>query len=149
STQVGDIANPANYTRYTHHPQHGFLMELPHLDEIGWNFKEELVKSIKQKVNPGNGTAETTYYQYGGSGQRLRKITENAAAAGIVPTMKDERIYIEGYELYKKHSGNNAGLERTCLSLMDSLSRREDGKGHCFVIIETRNDVDDGTEKQL
>lgn len=46
-----------------------------------------------------------------------------------------------GYELYKKHSGTHAGLERISLNLMD--------KGHRFVMIETRNDVDDGTEKHL
>lgn len=141
STQVGDIAAPANYTEYTHHAQHGYLMELPHLDEIGWNFKEELVKSVRQKVNPGNGTAETTYYQYDGNGQRIRKVTENAAAAGVTPTIKDERIYVEGYEWYKIHGGTDAGLERISLSLLD--------EGYRFVMIETRNNIDDGTEKQL
>src|SRR5690606_10921022 len=49
--------------------------------------------------------------------------------------------YLSGYELYKKHSGPDIGLERVSLSLMD--------KTHRFVMIETRNDVDDGTEKQL
>ena len=106
-----------------------------------WNFKEELVRSIRQRVDPGNGTAETTYYQYDGQGQRIRKITENQAAPGNTPTKKEERIYIAGYELYKQHSGNDAGLERVSLSLMD--------KGHRFVMVETRNNIDDGTEKQL
>jgi len=45
------------------------------------------------------------------------------------PAKKDERIYIAGYELYKKHSGTDAGLERTSLSLMD--------KQHRFVMIDT------------
>lgn len=129
STQVGDIANPINYTQYTHHAQHGFLMELPHLDEIAWNFKEELIKSIRQKVNPGNGNAETTYYQYDGSGQRIRKITENAAAVGAIPTIKEERIYVEGYETYRTYSTNAVDFERNCLSLLD--------QSHRFVMIET------------
>jgi RHS repeat-associated protein len=141
STHIGDNGNPADYTTYQYHPQHGFMTAMPHLEEIGWNFKEELVKSIRQKVNPGNGTAETTYFQYDGKGQRIRKITENSASAGAIPTKKEERIYIAGYEWYKKHSGTNAGLERESLSLMD--------EGHRFVMIETRNEVDDGTEQQL
>ena len=82
-----------------------------------------------------------TYYQYDGSGQRIRKITENQATAGATPTKKEERIYVSGYELYKKHSGTDAGLERVSLSLMD--------EGHRFVMVETRNGVDDGTEKKL
>ena len=136
STQVG----PDTYS-YPHHPKHGFITEMPHLEEMGWNFKEELVKTVRQKVNPGNGTAETTWYQYDGQGQRIRKITENPANEGVTPTKKEERIYISGYELYQKHSGADTGLERISLSLMD--------EGHRFVMIETRNDVDDGTEKHL
>ena len=43
--------------------------------------------------------------------------------------------------MYKKHTGTNAGLERVSLSLLD--------EGNRFVMVETRNDVDDGTEKKL
>jgi len=135
NTQVG-----ANTYTYPHHPQHGFMTAMPHLEDMGWNFKEELIKTIRQRRTDG-GTPETTYYQYDGQGQRIRKITENTANAGDTPTKKEERIYIVGYELYKKHSGMDAGLQRITLSLMD--------KQHRFVMIETRNDVDDGTEKHL
>lgn len=125
---------------YPHHSAHGFIMGMPHLDSIGWNFKEELTQSIRQRRTDG-GTAETTYYQYDAGGQRIRKITENQAAPGISPDIKEERIYLAGYELYKKHTGSNAGLTRTSISLID--------KGHRFVTIETRNNIDDGTEQQL
>ncbi|MFN3533304.1 MAG: toxin TcdB middle/C-terminal domain-containing protein [Candidatus Brocadia sp.] len=135
STQVG-----ANTYTYPHHPQHGYMTAMPHLEDMGWNFKEEIIKTIRQRRIDG-GTPETTYYQYDGQGQRIRKITENQADAGDTPTKKEERIYTAGYELYKKHSGADAGLERISLSLMD--------EGHRFVMIETRNDVDDGTEKHL
>lgn len=130
----------ANTYNYPHHLKHGFMIAMPHLEEVGWNFKEELVKAIRQKRNDG-GTPETTYYQYDGQGQRIRKLTENTANAGVMPVKKEERIYIANYELYKKHSGSDAGLERTSLSLMDNQ--------HRFVMIETRNDVEDGTEKHL
>jgi RHS repeat-associated protein len=135
NTKIG-----ANTYSYPHHAKHGFITVMPHLDEMGWNFKEELVKTIRQKRNDG-GTPETTYYQYDGQGQRIRKLTENTANPGVTPAKKEERIYIAGYELYKKHNGPNAELERTSFSLMD--------KQHRFVMIETRNDVDDGTEKYL
>lgn len=135
STQIG-----ANTYTYPHHPQHGYMTAMPHLEDMGWNFKEELIKTVRQRRIAG-GTPETTYYQYDGQGQRIRKITENQADVGNTPAKKEERIYIAGYELYKKHSGTDAGLERISLSLMD--------EGHRFVMIETRNDVDDGTEKHL
>jgi RHS repeat-associated protein len=140
STAVGDIANPQNYTKYTHHPLHGFLTELPHLDNISWNFKEEVVSTNQQRVGNG-GIPEITYYQYDGQGQRIRKITENSAKPGENITPKEERIYIAGYEIYKKYSGSNAGLERISLSLMD--------KGQRFVMLETRNAIDDGTDESI
>ena len=123
STQIG-----ANTYLYPHHAQQGFMTAMPHLEDIGWNFKEELVKTIRQRRTDG-GMPEATYYQYDGQGQRIRKLTENAADSGSTPTKKDERIYIAGYELYKQHSGTDAGLERTSLSLMDQQ--------HRFVMIDT------------
>lgn len=123
SAQVG-----SNTYNYPHHAQHGYMAAMPHLEEMGWNFKEEIVRTIRQKRTDG-GTPETTYYQYDGQGQRIRKITENQADVDSAPTKKDERIYIAGYEIYQKHSGTDAGLERTSLSLMD--------KEHRFVMIDT------------
>ncbi len=135
STQSGSD----NYT-YSHHAQHGFMTAMPHLEEIVWNFKEEIAKTVRQRRTDG-GTPETTYYQYDGQGQRLRKITENQASQGVTPTKKEERIYLAGYEIYKKHSGQDAGLERVSLCLLEQQ--------HRFAVIETRNEVDDGTERQL
>jgi len=123
STQIGAIT----YS-YPHHAKHGYMTAMPHLDGMDWNFKEEMVKTIRQKRSDG-GTPETTYYQYDGQGQRIRKITENTANAGVTRGKKDERIYIAGFELYKQHSGSDAGLERTSLSLMD--------RQHRFVMIDT------------
>jgi YD repeat-containing protein len=94
STQIG--TNTTYTYIYPHHTQHGFMTAMPHLEEMDWNFKEELVKTIRQKRTDG-GTPETTYYQYDGQGQRIRKITENQAVAGSIPKKKEERIYIEGY----------------------------------------------------
>jgi RHS repeat-associated protein len=128
------------YTKYRHHEKHGYLEELPHLESIKWNFRDELAATARQRCNNGN-TPETTWYQYDGNGQRVRKITELQAAPGTIPAKKEERIYFAGFELYKKHSGTHSGLGRTSLKLTE--------EANCLVMIETRNDVDDGTEKQL
>ena len=124
NTKVGT----ETYT-YKHHAKHGFITEMPHLDEMSWSFKEDLVKTIRQKVNPGNGTAETTYYQYNGQGQRIRKITENSAPEGNIPTKKNERIYIGGYETFRKYQSNAVVFERETLSLIDH--------GNRFAMIDT------------
>lgn len=127
--------------RYEHHAQHGFMTKMPNLAEIGWNFKEQMLKSSRQ-IRNDSGTPETTWYQYDAQGQRIRKITENQAAPGATPTKKEQRIYIADYEKYIKYKGqHHQDLERTTLSLLD--------QGHRFVMIESRNDVNDGTDKHL
>ncbi|MDQ3057064.1 MAG: insecticidal toxin complex protein, partial [Pseudomonadota bacterium] len=123
---------------YGYHPQHGFINAMPHLEDLGWNFKEKLVRSVRQKVM--SGTAETTYYQYSADGTRLRKITEHAASAGQTPSKKEERVYIGAYERYRKFTGNHAGLVRHGLGVHDASGR--------MALIETRNGVNDGTDQR-
>lgn len=125
---------------YMHHDKHGFMIKIPHLEEMAWNFKEELIKTVRQKLTNG-GTPETTYYQYDWQGQRIRKITENKADAGICPTPKNERIYMGEYELYKKYSSSGEVFECASLSLMDQQQR--------FAMIEIRKNAENGTEKHL
>lgn len=125
---------------YRHHPQHGFIDFMPHLPLMKWDFKDQLQATSTQIVNNG-GTPEITYYVYDSSGQRVRKVTENAAAQNSIPAKKNERIYLGNYEIYREHSGDNAGLERKTLHVMDDKQR--------IAMIETRNEVNDGTEKHL
>lgn len=102
---------------YPHHAQHGYMTALPHLQRMDWTFKEELAATARQSVNAG--LPETTYYVYDGTGQRVRKITETAAAPGSTPAIKDERLYVGSYEVYR----NQNGLERESLHLMDDKQR--------------------------
>src|SRR6185369_2202585 len=102
--------------------------ELPHLEKIGWNFKEEVILTTRQHCSEDN-TPVTTYYQYDGSGQRIRKITENQASSGTTATKKEERTYISGYEMYRTFSSNIINFERESLSLID--------QGNRFVMVET------------
>lgn len=140
STHIRDKHNPIDYTKYRHHREHGYLEELPHLERVGWNCKEELFMTSRQHCTEDN-IPIITYYQYDGEGRRIRKITENQAATGAQITKKEERIYLGSYELYKKHSDDYAGLERHTLSLMDNE--------HRFAMIETRNEIDDDTDRRL
>lgn len=131
STQVGG----QTYT-YPHHAQHGFMTQMPHLSIMEWNFKDELKATARQVVN--SGTPETTYYIYDGSGQRVRKITENQATSNTAPTIKEERLYLGGVEIFRNHSGTNAGLERQSLHVSDD-------SGH-IAMVDTRNEINDDTE---
>ncbi|MEI6898458.1 MAG: toxin TcdB middle/C-terminal domain-containing protein, partial [Bacteroidota bacterium] len=128
NTHIGDNGSPVDFTSYTYHPFGGYLTSLPHLETIGWNFKEEVMLTIRQHCT-GDNVPVTTYYQYDGSGQRIRKVTENAAQAGQESVRKEERIYMAGYETYRRYKANNIELERETLSLIDG--------GHRFVMVDT------------
>ncbi|MCD9186654.1 MAG: hypothetical protein LUM44_09480 [Pyrinomonadaceae bacterium] len=135
TTQIG-----SRIYNYPHHEQHGFMTAMPHLQVMNWNFKDELQAVSKQKRTDG-GTPETTYYVYDANGERIRKVTENAANPGVMPTVKSERIYLGGFEIYREHSGKNSGLERSTLHIMDDARR--------IALIETRNEINDGTPPKL
>jgi RHS repeat-associated protein len=130
STSIG-----LNTYNYAYHPEHGFIVSLPHLTLIKWNFKEELQATSRQSVNAG--TPETTWYVYDGQGQRVRKITDHQAGAGVEPARKSERIYVAGIEVYREFGGGAVTLERETYHVMDDKNR--------IAMIETRTaGSDDG-----
>ena len=135
ATRMGDVVST-----YQYHPQHGFMTGMEHLACTEWNFRGEMSMSSRQASNAGDG--ETTYYCYDLAGQRRRKVTVKGKTANGDDIIKDERIYFIGYEVYRCHSGVHAGLERISRSLSND-------KGECYVMVESRNDVDDGTRKCL
>lgn len=71
---------------------------------------------------------------YDDAGQRVRKVTELATGQ-----IKDERVYLGGFEIYRKH-GSDA-LVRETLHIMDDKQR--------VALVETRTVGDDESPKQL
>jgi RHS repeat-associated protein len=121
---------------------HGSMLRMPHLHVMQWDVRDQLQMTQRQAVNgaDADGLAaqgERTWYVYDSAGQRVRKVTELPNNGGL----KDERIYLGGFEIYRQHSGVNAGLVRETLHIMDDKQR--------VALVESRNDVDDGTEEQL
>ncbi|MBI5909227.1 MAG: toxin [Betaproteobacteria bacterium] len=136
STTVGsDAAEIYSYDA------HGNMLRMPQLQAMQWDFRDQLQMTQRQAVGSSDTDGakcqgERTYYVYDAGGQRVRKVTELATGA-----LKDERIYLGGFEIYRRHSGVDAGLVRETLHIMDDKQR--------IALVETRNDVDDGTAKQL
>ena len=86
-----------------------------------WDYKDQL----RQTDLGGGGTA---FYVYDASGQRVRKVWEKS------PGLTEERIYLGGFEIFRKHGGpigaNTATLERETLHVMDDKQR--------IALVETR-----------
>lgn len=117
-------ATPGYKAKYTY-DDHGNMTSMPHLPVMEWDFKDQLHASQQQIVN--NGPGEKTYYVYDASGQRVRKLTETKNGKRT-----DERIYLGGFEVYRKYngSGETVVLERETLHIMDDKQR--------VALIETR-----------
>jgi RHS repeat-associated protein len=105
------------------HDAHGNMIKMPHLPLMQWDYRDQLHSTSRQVVT--SGTPEATWYVYDASGQRVRKVTDNSAAAGQTPTRKAERIYIGGFETYREYGSNGSAvtLERETLHIMDDKQR--------------------------
>jgi RHS repeat-associated protein len=120
---AGNTPQPEAYL----HDAHGNMLRMPHLggglpgSNMHWDYKDQL-----RQANLGGGG--TAYYVYDASGQRMRKVWEKA------PGLIEERIYLGGFEIFRKHSGpigaNTATLERETLHVMDDKQR--------IALVETR-----------
>jgi RHS repeat-associated protein len=102
SATVGQIA--VNY-KYN---EHGSMTAMPHLQNMQWNFAEQLNHITR-------GTTEA-YYNYDNSGQRTRKIVEKR-------NITEERLYLGGFEIFRKKVGGSLELERETLHIMDDVKR--------------------------
>ena len=137
---TGTTPQPETYQ----HDAHGNML-MPHLTRMDWDYRDRLLATSRQVVNdaPPPPTLQTvTYYVYDASGQRVRKVSEEA------PGLTEERIYLGGFEIFRKYSGpidtRTATLERETLHVMDDKQR--------IALVETRtlNSEDkDRASKQL
>ncbi len=115
-----------NYTYYSHnsrlvkttvgtqnysyaHDGYGNITAMPHLSAIGYN-------SLQQMCSANLGGGGNAYYQYDAGGQRVHKVIVNGS-------LKEERIYLGSYEVYRKYTGATLDLERITVHIADDTGR--------------------------
>jgi RHS repeat-associated protein len=137
STQVGNgiVSAPEQYA----YDAHGNMLRMPHLQVMQWDFKDQLQMTQRQKMNDEDAEdaerhGERTWYVYDSAGQRVRKVTELASGQ-----LKDERIYLGGFEIYRKNGGSP--VVRETLHIMDD-------KRH-ITLVESRTQGNDPAPSQL
>lgn len=118
---------------------HGNMLRMPHLQIMQWDFRDQLQMTQRQAVNPSDEDGverqgERTWYVYDTGGQRVRKVTELSSGQ-----IKDERIYLGGFEVYRRQGMNP--LVRETLHIMDDKKR--------IALIETRTEGSDPSPQQL
>ncbi|MFO0553353.1 MAG: RHS repeat-associated core domain-containing protein [Polyangiaceae bacterium] len=102
---------------------HGNTTAMPHLSTIAYS-------PFDQMAEADLGGGGTAYFVYDASGQRVRKVHEHSSS-----TLVEERIYLGGYELYRKHDSSGTLLERQTLHVMDGTRR--------VAMVETKTIEDD------
>ena len=104
------------------------MLRMPQLQVIQWDFQGRLQMTQRQAMSAADDEGvqhqgERTWYVYDASGQRIRKVTELASGQ-----VKDERIYLGGFEIYRRQGANP--FVRETLHIMDDKQR--------IALVETR-----------
>ena len=81
---------------------HGNMLTMPHLTNLQWNCKDEMTSAT-------NGTF-VSYYNYDAQGNRTRKVVEKG-------NVREERYYVNGYEVFRKYVSNSLKFERVSCSV--------------------------------
>ena len=115
SNRLASTTAGSSVSSYTHDPS-GNMTSMAQLPVMTWDWKNQLQATAVQA--PGDGAAQTTYYQYDSAGQRARKATASPAGATVA-----ERTYVGAYEIYREYSPAGAlTLERQSLVIPDGAA---------------------------
>ena len=141
STDIGGLTETYSVAGNGYDPN-GNMLDMPQLQVMQWDFKDELQMTQRQSVNNADTdgvqhNGEKTYYTYDSSGERIRKVTESPAGLII-----KQRIYLGSVEVYREYDNTGAVvLERDTMHVMDGKRRS--------AILETLATGKDGSPVQL
>jgi RHS repeat-associated protein len=100
---------------------HGNLLSMPHLPALAWDALDRL-----ERVD--RGPSDRTWYAYDGGGERVRKVRDRDGAV-------EERLYLGGFEVFRRRVNGTLRLQRETLHVMDGEDR--------LALVETKTvDVD-------
>jgi len=76
-----------------------------------WDYKNQLKEATL------NASGDKAYYVYNASGERVRKIIEKTGG------IKEERVYLGGYEIYRKSTTVTIDIDRETIHIEDGTKR--------------------------
>ncbi|WP_127131207.1 SpvB/TcaC N-terminal domain-containing protein [Pseudoflavitalea rhizosphaerae] len=113
-----DLAGNPVLTPETKFDLSGNCLYLPHLQNIVWNYLNQLQKVVVI-ARPGS-VDDAEYYVYGIESARVRKVSERLVAGQTEIT---EKLYLDGCEIISIRINNNVILHRTTSHLTSGEER--------------------------
>ncbi|NUQ79764.1 MAG: RHS repeat-associated core domain-containing protein, partial [Polyangiaceae bacterium] len=110
STSLPGDAPAGPYSAAYTHDENGNMRSMPHLADIAYTHTDQM-----KMANLGGGGI--AFYTYDASGERVLKRIER------IGTLIEERIYLGGYEMYRKRDHTGLLFERQTLHVMDGSRR--------------------------
>jgi RHS repeat-associated protein len=107
-THGGSTTGPGVF--HYSYDEHGNMLEMPRLAAMDWNAYDELSRTDN---GGGDGRIEH-HFQYEARGQRVRKVVEHHGLDEEdepIITLVEERLYLGGYEVYRRHVGGDLSAE--------------------------------------
>ncbi len=104
STQLQGAVSPQLYE----HDAAGNMLALSNISVIDWNERDQ-----PERMQIG---AVEAHYRYDAGGERTRKFIDKG-------NVKEERIYLGGFEIYRRWTGGALDLRRDSLHVMDDRRR--------------------------
>ena len=95
-----------------HFDANGNCNYLPHVRSIQWNYRNNISSVEIIQRNNTNNIPDAEYYHYGSDGMRIRKVSERLVSGATGAIEIEEKIYLNGCEIKRKHRGNTFDLDR-------------------------------------
>jgi RHS repeat-associated protein len=114
-TSKAGCRNESAFDYLNNHDENGNIERMPHLNEMKWDYANRLIE-VETSIQT-NATNDRAYYQYDVGGQRVRKVIEQGNSR------VEERIYVGGYEVFRKYDSAGTTFERSTLHVMDDKRR--------------------------
>jgi RHS repeat-associated protein len=103
------LGHTENTTEYTY-DAHGNMLTMPHLQNLIWDFKDELKEVIL------NASGDKAYYVYDSTGNRARKVV-------VKGNIVEERYYLGNYEVFRKTTNGTLDVERETVFVSDDKKK--------------------------
>jgi RHS repeat-associated protein len=114
TNRLATTTHPDGTQSYAH-DEHGNMTEMPHLAALEWDYADRL-RHVEVT------TGQDVWFVYGAGGERVRKVYVHSG-------LREERIYLGGYEVYRRWVVSPESLEE----VRETVHVSDDARRVCMI----------------